>query len=404
MQLARADLHARRLQNFPCRLSHWAGMGIAGNKPPRQILAWVGWAISTNHKMIFFSCRCGNVLFFENTTCLQCQAQVGYDCSSNSMVMLDLPNGPVRCQNGQKHNVCNWVVSESSPSPFCPSCRLNRMIPDLTIEENVENWREMESAKRRALYSLLRVKLFPKSKTEQPEGLAFDFLMPTAETPVLTGHKDGVITLNVREADDSFREKQRHKLGEPYRTLVGHFRHELGHYFWDRFFKDRPEGDSALSEFRRVFGDERADYADSLKRHYAAGAPADWNLSHVSAYATSHPWEDWAETWAQYLHMQDGLETARSFGWSNDSIQIPFTPFAASQIHETAAPPDPEFLKALNEWLKLSPAINEMAAGLGHPNLYPFVFSVANARKLFFVHHVVTATAQGPKLGTPSLS
>lgn len=349
---------------------------------------------TTFQKMLLFNCHCGNVLFFENTICIQCRAEVGYDSATNSMVMLDSGKGIMRCQNGLEHNACNWVVTKSCDNVLCSSCRLNRTIPDLSVAENCENWWQMEIAKRRALHTLLRLKIFPKNKAETPNGLAFDFLMPTSQGSIITGHKDGIITLNVREADDSYREKQRHELGEPYRTLVGHFRHELGHYFWDHFFKGRTDGDSTLEEWRRIFGDERGDYAAALKRHYVAGAPADWNSSYVSAYATSHPWEDWAETWAQYLHMEDGLETARSFGWNNNEAAIPFTPFTESEIHEPSVPDDPNFLKTVNDWVKLSPAINELAAGLGHPNLYPFVFSTVNARKLFFVHRLVARASQ----------
>jgi len=343
--------------------------------------------------MIPFNCQCGNVLFFENTACVRCGTEAGDDLSTDSMVAIDPARGLKRCLNGLEHNACNWVVAKGAASELCPSCQLNRTIPDLAVAENVQNWCLLEAAKRRALHTLPRFNLFPQSKIESPKGLAFDFLMPTPNTPVLTGHKDGVITLNLREADDSYREKQRRSLGEPYRTLVGHFRHELGHYFWDRFFLGRPDDDTIMQELRRTFGDERADYAAALKRHYDNGAPADWNLAHVSAYATSHPWEDWAETWAQYLHMRDGMETVQSFGW-NTAPSIPFTPFTEQEIFDTAGPTDFQFLKDFNDWLKLSPIINEMAAGLGHPNLYPFVFSSGNARKLYFVHRMVTTLGQ----------
>ena len=324
------------------------------------------------------------------------------------MVALDATGGIKRCLNGLKYNACNWVVANGSSGEMCPSCELNRTIPDLSIAENVENWQLLESAKRRALHTLPRFDLFPPSKMQSQDGLAFDFLMPVAKSPVLTGHKDGEITVNLREADDSYRERQRHNLGEPYRTLVGHFRHEMGHYFWDRFFRGRADADALLQELRKIFGDERADYAAALKQHYAKGAPRDWNLAHVSAYATSHPWEDWAETWAQYLHMQDGLETVRSFGWNNVPA-IPFTPFTEQELFQPDGPSDAAFLRDLNDWLKLSPIVNEMAAGLGHPNLYPFVFSSGNARKLYFVHRVVntigrSANGQGINPPPPSLA
>lgn len=343
--------------------------------------------------MIPFNCQCGNILFFENTACVRCGTEVGYDCGTNSMLAIQPENGVRRCHNGLQHQVCNWVVANGAEGELCPACQLNRTIPDLSMVENLENWRQLEAAKRRALHTLRRFNLFPKSKIHYAGGLMFDFLMPTKEAPVLTDHRDGVITVNLREADDSYREKQRHQLGEPYRTLIGHFRHELGHYFWDRFFRQRPEGDPLLQEFREKFGDERMDYATALKQHYEKGAVADWNLNHVSAYATSHPWEDWAETWAQYLHMQDGLESIRAFGW-NTAPMIPFTPFTEEDIFGQGTQADPQFLTDLNEWTKILPVVNEMAAGLGHPNFYPFIFSSGNARKLYSVHHTIHVLTQ----------
>jgi hypothetical protein len=89
--------------------------------------------------------------------------------------------------------------------------------------------------------------------------------------------------------------------------LLGHFRHEVGHYFWDRLVATDPH---QLEEFRVLFGDDRQDYGEALKRHYDEGAPANWQDTYISMYATMHPWEDFAETWAHYLHIVDTLETA----------------------------------------------------------------------------------------------
>jgi hypothetical protein len=219
------------------------------------------------------------------------------------------------CANAQ-HGVCNWLVRDDSPEAFCDSCRLNRTIPDLSIPKNQERWAKLEQAKRYVIRSILRWGLPHPSKIEQPEtGLAFEFLgdVETGSGPskkVLSGHADGLITLNIAEADDGERETRRTAMGEPYRTLIGHFRHEVGHYYWDRLVRDGGK----LEAFRAAFGDERADYGEALKRHYKQGAPPDWSIHHISAYATSHPWEDFAETWAHYLHIVDALETARSYG------------------------------------------------------------------------------------------
>ena len=220
------------------------------------------------------------------------------------------------CQNYRLEDICNWAVPAADPNPLCQSCRLTRVIPDLSQPGNLAHWYRLELAKRRLVYSLLALRLPLASKTEDPQhGLAFDFLAvnPAVPSPiVLTGHDHGIITLNVEEADDAEREKRRLQLHEPYRTLLGHFRHESGHYYWDRLVNDSDR----LVKFREQFGDEREDYSKALERHYENGAPADWQKRFVSAYASAHAWEDWAETWAHYLHISDTLETAMRSGLS----------------------------------------------------------------------------------------
>ncbi|MBE2287049.1 MAG: putative zinc-binding metallopeptidase [Prosthecobacter sp.] len=364
--------------------------------------------------MIHFRCTCGNALFFENTACLQCGAAVGYDPGGNEM----RPQGGAwaLCRNGTDFVACNWLVPAGDPA-FCAACRLNRTVPDLTVPEALQQWRRMEAAKRRVIYSLLRLGIAPVDQREDESGLLFDFLAPVDGQPVITGHKEGVITLNILEADDVYRERERHALGEPYRTLVGHFRHELGHYYWDRFLGGRDEGDPLLAEFRTLFGDEREDYAAALERHYSGGPPAPASATHISSYAAAHPWEDWAETWAQYLHVLDGVETAQSFGWASENIPLPFTPFTPAEVlangHGASsvflkavgrwvrrsqagielvhgAGSEAEFLDVLNRWARLSPALNELAASLGHATFNPFVLSVTTVRKILFVHKVTS--------------
>ena len=217
------------------------------------------------------------------------------------------------CLNYSQENVCNWAVPNDDPDPYCQSCRLNRVIPNLSQPRHARvsgrDWRRPSAG-----WSIAcSTSAFPlTSKAEDPErGLAFEFLAePEPGTPgavpVRTGHLNGVITINLAEADDAEREKRRLQMHEPYRTLLGHFRHEIGHYYWDRLI----QGTDSINGFRRLFGDEQQDYGQMLKRHHEQGAPANWSNSFVSAYASAHPWEDWAETWAHYLHITDTLETA----------------------------------------------------------------------------------------------
>ena len=182
--------------------------------------------------MRHYQCVCGNVLFFDNSTCLQCGAEVGYDVQVDQMVVLDGQTPFQRCENGLTYGICNWTVPAGGPETLCASCQLNRTIPDLTVPANVDAWHKLEIAKRRILYTVARLGLSPVSKNQDAiNGLAFDFLRPISGGSVLTGHEDGVITLNIEEAEDLEREKRREMLGESYRTLIGHFRHEIAHYY-----------------------------------------------------------------------------------------------------------------------------------------------------------------------------
>ena len=217
------------------------------------------------------------------------------------------------CTNAA-YSACNWLISATSSETLCTACRHNRTIPDLTVNENMRRWRNLEFAKHRMFYSLLRLKLPMANRVDDPaHGLAFDFLGEAPAvglTHVLTGHEDGVITIDIAEADDDQREKLRQAMSESYRTLLGHFRHEIGHYFWGRLVRDGEQ----IQGFRELFGDERADYGQALHAHYASGPPADWQDRYISRYASAHPWEDFAETWSHYLHIVDTLEMAAAFG------------------------------------------------------------------------------------------
>jgi hypothetical protein len=288
------------------------------------------------------------------------------------------------CENHVVHAACSWAVPDEDPAPLCNACRLNNVIPDLNKQEQKEAWLRLEAAKRRLLYSLYLLKLPVESQSERPEGgLAFSFMASEKDGPVFTGHSDGLITINVAEADDPFREKIRAQLGEAYRTVLGHFRHEIGHYYWDRLVKDSPW----QKRFRELFGDERLDYQEALDRHYKEGAPKDWGERFVSQYASMHPWEDWAETWAHYLHMFDTLETAKAYGLR---VKVSKGDDAPTVVDAEDVRVD-DFEQMAADWVPLTLALNSLNRSMGMSDLYPFVLTEKALEKLRFVHEVIRA-------------
>ncbi|WP_411886793.1 putative zinc-binding metallopeptidase [Polaromonas sp. YR568] len=296
-----------------------------------------------------------------------------------------------RCLNLSTPASCNWLIPVHDPADMCRACRLNRTIPDLTNPEQPDNgylWGLIELAKRRLVSSLILLGLPVASRmSEDPErGMMFDFLRSPVNGPhIMTGHNTGLITLNVDEADDAKREAVRKAMREPYRTLLGHFRHEVGHYYWDRLVA----GTHWLDGFHQLFGDETLDYKASLQRNYEEGPPADWPLHFVSAYASTHPWEDWAECWAHYLHMRDAIDTALSFGLSVDRFDLEFTPFTLDALHQPDHPEAEQFLSFLNHWTRLTTMLNEMSRSMGQPDFYPFVLPRDAVGKLHFIHLLV---------------
>lgn len=340
---------------------------------------------------VFVCPSCGAGLFFENARCGACGAAVGYEPQAQDMRALGQGAGPRRCANaGDDSAGCNWLLPDGAPGDLCAACRLTRTIPDLSAPGNLGLWRAVEAEKRRLTRGLMRLGLPVTPRAEDPAGMAFDFLADPGPAfsdrgRVLTGHADGVITLNIREADPAERERMRLAMDEPYRTLLGHLRHEVGHHYWERLVRDGP----AIEGFRARFGDERADYADALARHYADGPPADWRACHVSAYAAAHPWEDWAESFAHYLHMVDTLETAWGFGLRlaprSDASTAPALAVAAD--FDPCAPVSFETLAGC--WLPLTVAMNALSRSMGEGDLYPFALAAPALDKLGFVHATV---------------
>ena len=358
-----------------------------------------------------YFCRCERPVFFRNTVCLACNAPLGYEPHLRQVFPLTPspedatwelqregvnPGKYRRCANLETPAGCNWLVSETelegNPRQLCIACRLNRTIPDLSVPENGVLWGRLEAAKRRLVSSLLALHLPVESRVDQntERGLAFDFLRSPSEGPrVLTGHDDGIITVNIEEADDSARERVREQLHEPYRTLLGHLRHEVGHYYWDRLIAGSPW----LEDFRKLFGDERQDYAAALERNYQQGPAPGWEQQHVSAYASVHPWEDWAETWAHYLHMVDTLDTALSFGLDSRKLDLEIDPFSRDALFQPNHPGAKRFLAFLNAWIALTAVLNELSRSMGQPDLYPFALPRPAVAKLHFIHLVVAPHA-----------
>ena len=331
-----------------------------------------------------FACpNCGNEVHFENVACVQCGTGFGFDPQSFAMRAVDAALH--LCQNASLAG-CNWLT----PAGFCSACQHNQLVPDPSFAGNTARWAEIELAKRQLIYALLRWSLPHPMRAQSPNGLAFDFLADRqnsdgSTTRVETGHHNGLITLNLAEGDDLLRAEQQRALAEPYRTIIGHLRHEIGHFYWPMLVHG-----PALDSFRALFGDERQDYAQALQSHYANGPPADWPQSHISAYASCHPWEDFAETWAHWMHITDGLETFRAYGigLEGQAGRLQDDPYLSQDVQAMT-----------DVWVAVSVALNCMNRGMGQPDLYPFVLSARVIDKLAFVHQLIqNAAARLPVL------
>jgi len=336
-----------------------------------------------------FYCDCGQRVFFENDTCLVCGRALGFDFETLSLRTLDaLGDGTLtaadgrrywRCVNHVDYGNCNWLLPAGHSEKLCPSCRLNEVIPALDRPDNLELWTGVERAKRRLLYSLRKLGL-PLS---YPDGGSLRFRImedrrrnpSVQETFVATAHLDGAITVNIMEADAAARTAVREQMRERYRTVLGHLRHESAHFYFTRL----TSGPGLLDECRSLFGDEREDYGAALERHYANGAPADWPERFVSAYASAHPAEDFAETFAHFLHIDDALETAGEAG--------------LGKVQSVSGERD-----WIGNWITLAITLNEILRSLGSEDPYPFVLTRPVREKLAFIGRLVcppTAPAAG---------
>lgn len=343
-----------------------------------------------------FRCTCGQRVFFDNTECLACGRRLGFDPSALEVVSLeprdseggsdtgeggghgDAPRGPRfvtpeggevgLCRNARDFANCNWVIPMPDPRDYCLSCGFNEIIPTLSVPGNLALWTKVEQAKRRLLYTLLTLGL-PLHSRVGDHRLRFRFLEDQRRNPhvredfVMTGHLEGIITVNLAEADDATRHELRKAFDEPYRSVLGHLRHEAGHFLWGELTRDPAD----LDAFRRAFGDERQDYSAALQRYYEEGPRPDWPSWHLSAYASAHPHEDFAETFAHYLHITDALETAGEAGFHTGA----------------------EGSSWIDHWIDLSVTLNELNRSLGVDDPYPFVLSTPVVQKLELIHRLV---------------
>lgn len=333
-----------------------------------------------------FQCDCGQRVFFESSHCVHCGTALGYDPVSQKMVTLrndsagaagssttpaltgDTQGHRFRhCDSGVNYDVCNWLVKipdgadAGQVHPLCFGCRFNRYIPFLGKPENVLRWRKFEFAKKRLLFTLQQLQLPLENGFDAPgTGMQFDFVEDERSDPERypesfshTGHSNGLITINVLEADDAAREGMRAEQNQNYRTLLGHLRHESGHFYY--MLALRHEGFS--DNFRKIFGEPRMDYQGALNNFYQLGPRDGWRDSFISAYASSHPHEDWAESWGHYLHIYDSLETASALGITSEH------------------PDSMTLTERFATWQNVSVSLNELNRSSGLPDVYPFVLN-----------------------------
>lgn len=314
------------------------------------------------------SCRCGQQVFFDNHRCENCGRLLAFDPDTLTMASEEMPgSGLPVCVKRTTAIRCNWIAPDGGA---CLSCQTSHVIPALVKVVNRERWRKLERAKRRLLYDLRMLGL-----PLDPGRLRFVFKEDRRTNPdvdeehVAIGHLDGVITINAAEADEVYRADMRERMNEPYRTLLGHFRHESGHYYFEHVVSDALRG-----EARSLFGDEREDYAAAIESYHNQGPRPAWNVRFISAYASAHPAEDWAECWAHYLHIRAALETADTMG---------LRPYVLDAGWQRA-------------FIELAGALNEVVSSLGLPHPYPFLITPIVAEKLEFVHRSVGRFTRRP--------
>lgn len=313
--------------------------------------------------MKIFSCPgCAGRLFFDNLSCA-CGREVAFDPEAGRFV-----SEASTCSN-RAPIMCNWVAPEGGG--LCESCVTTRIHPDLAVPGNGLLWAKAEQAKRRALAGLRRWGWFGDADDgPRPEFHMLSEATASGSVDVTMGHAAGVVTIDLAESDAAEQVRRREQLGEPYRTMVGHFRHEIAHFLFERL----AASGAFTSGFRALFGDERADYGAALRRHYEAGPPEGWERNCISAYASAHPHEDWAESAAHMLHLVDMVDSFAAADLSSATFSKPG--------HDAYAEVDASRLLAAA--LEIGVALNHVNRALGVDDLYPFVTPDKVLEKLAF--------------------
>ncbi|MCE0734212.1 putative zinc-binding metallopeptidase [Halomonas sp. G15] len=271
---------------------------------------------------------------------------------------------------------CNWIAPKQGA--FCRSCAMTALAPDPSIPDAMPNWAQTEAAKRWVLDNLGRWHWF---RPEDPGAPPVFHMLAEGPTPVAMGHAGGVVTISVAEADAVLRTTRREALEEPYRTMIGHMRHEISHMLWWRLSLR----DDFLDAFRNMFGDERVDYPSALQQYFHDGPPPGWQSSFLTAYASAHPHEDWAETAAHLLHLTDITDSFVAAGLSSPELPSPhWDPYM-----------EPDAERLMRVAASLVAGVNHVNRSMGLSDLYPFVLSDAARRKLVFVHDWLRRGAQG---------
>jgi hypothetical protein len=371
-----------------------------------------------------FKCDCKGhqILFFESNSCAACKRVVGlddnldkvepYDLDEESGQYFKVSQPEVRyqkCDNHADYKTCTGMVNlntfvsvEGEYEVLCFACRFNETIPDLSIVEHIPLWKKMEAAKRRALYTLQSLNLPLQNISQNPDsGLSFDFTTDRDvndhfvstlknQEAVFTGHDSGHITINLAEADEVARSHTKLAMGEKYRTLLGHFRHELGHYYFDKLIASSPKKHALCKQY---FGDDELSYTEAMDKYYKEGAAENWRDEYISEYATMHPYEDWAETWSHYMHIMDTLETAKNFSITGSTIS---NAEQTEELGELTLPQDAYFFSAqtsitniLDTWMDFAIILNSLNRSMGMSDAYPFVLTPSVRTKLAFIHYAI---------------
>ena len=322
--------------------------------------------------MKIFRCpACGTELYFENLVC-SCGQAVGYDPDARAFTA-DLPF----CANRDSIS-CNWSCAPGQS--LCESCSMTSVRPDLSVPGNDVLWARAEAAKRHVLVGLMQWGWFTARDTgARPEFHMLAEATASGRVNIVMGHDDGVVTIDLLEADSAERVRRREMLGEPYRTMIRHFRHEIAHFLFSRL----AASDGFIPAFRTLMGDETSDYGAALDRYYDQGPPEDWQSAHVTPYASSHPHEDWAESAAHAMHLTDITDSFRNAGLCMAGGTEPsWEAFAEAEA-------DPAQLTTAA--IAISVAMNHVNRSVGQPDLYPFVNTPRTLEKLTFALRWIAA-------------